>query len=123
MNDAPGTRPPARPAPRALCRLDDIADGGSAALVAEIAGESWSLIAVRRGRRVFVYRNVCPHQDLPLDFTPGRFLNAQATHILCANHGALFRMDDGLCVHGPRAGRNLSTVAIRLEGDSILLVD
>ena len=44
-------------------------------------------------------------------------------HILCATHGALFRIDDGHCLHGPCLGRSLSRVAIRLEGDSILLVD
>ena len=123
MNDAPGTSPPARPAPRALCRLDDIADGGSAALVAEIAGETWSLIAVRRGRRVFVYRNVCPHQDLPLDFTPGRFLNAQATHILCANHGALFRIEDGVCVSGPCVDARLRPFATRVVGETVTWVE
>lgn len=122
MNDAGDARRPARPAPRALCRLDDIADGGSAALEAEIAGQRESLIALRRARRVFVYRNTCPHQDLPLDFTPGQFLNAERTHILCSNHGALFRIEDGVCVWGPCLDARLRPLATRVTGETVFVV-
>ena len=123
MNDAPERRRPAPPAPRTLCRLDDIADGGSAALVAEIAGQCASLIAVRRGRRVFIYRNTCPHQDLPLDFTPGQFLDAERTHILCSNHGALFRIEDGVCVWGPCLDARLRPIKTRVEGETVIVVE
>ncbi len=58
-----------------------------------------------------------------LDWAPGQGLSDHRKHILCATHGALFRIDDGHCLHGPCLGRGLSRVAIRLEGDSILLVD
>ena len=119
MNDARD----APPAARALCRLDDIEDGGSAELIAEIAGETESLIAVRRGPRVFVYRSVCRHQDLPLDFTPGQFLNAERTHILCTNHGALFRIEDGVCVWGPCLDRRLRALATRVTGETVTLVE
>lgn len=35
----------------------------------------------------------------------------------------LRRLGDGHCLHGSCLGRRLSRVAIRLEGDGILLVD
>ncbi|MDP6603927.1 MAG: Rieske 2Fe-2S domain-containing protein [Rhodospirillales bacterium] len=123
MNEAGDVRWTTLPAARALCRLDDIEDGGSAALEAEIAGQCESLIAVRRGRRVFLYRNTCPHQELPLDFTPGQFLDAERTHILCSNHGALFRIEDGVCVWGPCLDARLRPIKTRVEGETVIVVE
>ncbi len=98
-----------------LCRLDDIEDGTSQRFTAEIAGTPKSVLAVRRGETVHAYVNSCPHIGAPLDFLPGRFLNAEGTHILCANHGALFRIEDGYCVSGPCAGDGLEPLEIRVE--------
>ncbi len=110
---------PPRPAP--LCRLDEIEDGGSRRLTAEIDGKRESLLAVRTGETVHVYVNSCPHIGAPLDFRPGHFLNAERTHILCANHGALFRIEDGVCVHGPCSGDGLIPVRTVVEAGNVLL--
>ena len=50
-------------------------------------------------------------------------LSYERTHILCATHGARFRMGDGHCIHGPCIGKALVAVAVRLEGENIVLVD
>ena len=94
-----------------LCRLSDIADGGSAAFEPVIGGRPRRLMAIRQGERVLVYENACPHLELPLDIVPGRFLDAAGAHILCTNHGALFRIEDGVCVKGPCVGGALARVA------------
>ena len=94
-----------------LCRLEDIPDGGSAVFRDPKAGAEYSLMSVRRDGRVFVYVNSCPHIGAPLDFVTGRFLNVERTHILCSNHGALFRIEDGHCVDGPCRGDSLEAVA------------
>jgi nitrite reductase/ring-hydroxylating ferredoxin subunit len=104
---------------RLLCRLDDVADGGSAAFVAEVAGQPRSAMAIRRGMSVFVYVNSCPHTEAPLDFTPGKFLDLEGTHILCANHGALFRIEDGHCISGPCAGDDLRPLAAVVAEDAV----
>jgi len=93
-----------------LCQRDDIEDGGSIGLTAEVGGVPTSLIVVRQGADVFIYTNVCPHIGAPLDFEPGRFLNLERDLIQCAIHGALFRIDDGHCVQGPCAGKHLTPV-------------
>lgn len=116
MGDAP--TPPGR---RLLCRLDDIPDGGSQRFTAPVDGTPQALMAVRRGGDVFVYVNACPHIGAPLDFLPGQFLNRERTHILCANHGALFRIEDGHCVHGPCAGKPLQAVSTAVEGNDVWL--
>ncbi len=100
-----------------LCALADIPDGGSGRI--EPAGIGRGYLALRRGASVFVYVNRCPHTGLPLDFTPGQFLNLEKTHILCANHGALFNIEDGRCIAGPCVGDRLQAVATEVR-DGVL---
>jgi nitrite reductase/ring-hydroxylating ferredoxin subunit len=105
-----------------LCRLADIADGESNGFVATRAdGERIGVLAVRRDGQVFAYVNSCPHTGAPLDFTPGRFLNADKTLIQCSTHGALFRIEDGFCVKGPCAGKALVSVAIAVDNGIVRL--
>ena len=63
---------------------------------------------VRHGGRVLAYVDSCPHTGAPLNWEPDRFLDIDQRYIQCATHGALFRIDDGLCVQGPCAGQSLA---------------
>ncbi|MDP7386277.1 MAG: Rieske 2Fe-2S domain-containing protein, partial [Nitrospinota bacterium] len=63
----------------------------------------------------FSSTSTAAHTQAPLDFRPGQFLNLEKTHILCANHGALFDIRDGRCVAGPRAGERLQAVAVEVR--------
>ncbi|MBD3661815.1 MAG: Rieske (2Fe-2S) protein [Arenibacter algicola] len=105
----------------ALCRLDDIEDGHSTGVTATIDGERTGVILVRQGNDVYAYTNVCPHIGAPLDFTPGQFLNTERDLIQCAMHGALFRIEDGQCAHGPCQGKGLTPVAVHVVDDNIYL--
>ncbi len=80
------------------------------------------LILVRRGGRVYAYDNRCPHTGAPLDWTPGHFLDATGEHILCALHGARFRIEDGACLGGPCRGEGLRPRRVR-EVDGRLCLD
>jgi nitrite reductase/ring-hydroxylating ferredoxin subunit len=104
---------------RRLCALSDIPDGGSAGFSVtgddDPSAEPVGLLAVRKDGALWLYVNRCPHVRLPLDFTPGRFLDRSATKILCANHGALFRIEDGACLAGPCRGHTLLAVANRID--------
>jgi len=102
-----------------LCRLDDIADGGSAAFAADIDGKRPAVMALRQNGAIFVYVNTCPHIGAPLDFQSGHFLNFQRTHVHCSNHGALFRIEDGYCVRGPCAGKSLQSVEVLVRGEEV----
>ena len=120
-----GKEPAAAAAPggTVLCRLADVADGGSNGFAVHWRGELLRFMILRRNDHVFVYANRCPHKGLPLDFTPGRFLDHSKTHILCANHGALFRIEDGFCVSGPCAGESLRRPATEVRNGTVYLVD
>lgn len=112
-------RPPEPPL-RALCRVDDIPDGGARGFAAAGGGFT-GLFAVRRAGEVYVYVNSCPHIGTPLDWAPGRFLTADGARIICATHGAEFGIEDGVCLRGPCLGARLEPVMMALK-DGIILV-
>ena len=63
------------------------------------------------------YLNRCPHWSVDLDLGDGRFYAEDIDRIYCKNHGALFRVEDGVCDHGPCLGQSLERCAVELEGD------
>lgn len=105
------------PAGRLLCRLAEIADPGSRGF--EIEGQG--LFLVRRGSLVAAYVNSCPHTGGPLDWVEGQFLDYGRERILCATHGALFRLADGRCLAGPCRGKSLTPVAIEVTAGEVRL--
>ena len=89
----------------------DIPDGGACVLDGPAAADPGTIVT-RAGNRVTAFRNDCPHAHLPLDLIPGRVMARDGQHLLCANHGALFRTTDGLCVRGPCRGRRLTRLGV-----------
>ena len=106
---------------RTLCRVADIVDGESRGFP-PLAGAFTGLFAIRRGKKVFVYVNSCPHVGLPLDPVPDRFLDAKKTVIVCSAHGARFNIEDGECISGPCYGESLEAVATRVDENGWVIV-
>lgn len=104
-----------------LCRWTDLPDPGSRAFDLIDGDKHWACVLVRRGEQVWAYENRCPHTGAPLDWRPGQVLNPEGTLIQCALHLAQFRMEDGLCVHGPCVGQALAAVAVRRQGDWVVM--
>ncbi len=99
---------PARPpAGTALCALADIPDPGAKGFVFREGERMFLGFVVHKAGAVFGYVDVCPHAGSPLANPLGRFLTREGDLILCAAHGALFRIEDGLATSGPCAGRSL----------------
>lgn len=98
-----------------LCALDDIPDGGARGFAVTRTG-SGAVFAVRRGRSVFIYRDLCPHEGARLAWRRDAYLSADACRIVCWAHGAHFDIETGQCVAGPCLGQRLSRVAFELEG-------
>jgi nitrite reductase/ring-hydroxylating ferredoxin subunit len=106
---------------RALCRPDEIPEGGARGFAAAPGG-FMGLFAVKRGGIVRVYVNSCPHLGLPLEMIPNRFLDAKAERIVCTAHGARFRIEDGFCVSGPCYGEHLEAVPHTLDAEGLISV-
>lgn len=112
---------------RQLCRLEDIPDGEGIGFsldredAVRLASGMPEIFVVRRGDRVFGYANACPHLSSPLDWVENQFMSPDKTHIMCATHGAQFRIEDGHCIVGPCAGDALTRLAVSVRRGAVVL--
>lgn len=106
---------------RALCRLDDIPDGGAKGFSLPEAEGPGEIFLVRAQGRVYGYVNCCPHIGTPLEFLPDRFLTRDGSQILCSTHGARFEIATGRCVAGPCRGQFLRPLRLKVEEGMVLL--
>lgn len=93
-----------------LCDLAAIPDGDAIG----IGTPDGEVVLLRQGLQVLAYRNRCPHLGIELNFMPDVFLDMEKRYIQCANHSALFQIEDGLCVWGPCQGEALVAVAVQV---------
>ena len=96
-----------------------LASGQSATFEIERRGELMLGFVLRHEHGHVAYLNRCPHWDVDLDLGDGRFYAEDVDRIYCKNHGALFRVPDGVCDHGPCLGRALEPFALELEGEDV----
>lgn len=98
---------PARPsAGTVLCPLAELAELGTRGFRFREGDAMFAGFVLRRGDSVSGYVDSCPHAGWPLGMMD-RYLTREKDYILCAGHGALFRLDDGFCVSGPCADKRL----------------
>ena len=119
MSGQKGTTEKAPDLGGALCRLDEIPDGGSNGFFTETSDGRLLYMAIRRGDEVLVYVNACPHTGMPLDYQPGRFLTSNGALIQCSTHGAKFRIKDGFSVSGPCQGDSLKAMKTEIRNGRI----
>ena len=100
--------------------MDEIPDGGSKGFAA-LSRLHAGLFAVRRGAQIRVYVNSCPHLEVGLDWVEDKFLSTDGSVIVCAMHGALFQIDDGLCTFGPCYGSRLEVVNIKVTDGAVFV--
>jgi nitrite reductase/ring-hydroxylating ferredoxin subunit len=101
-----------------LCMLEAIVDGGACEAVGMVDGIAEPLVLLRRGAEVRAFLNVCPHAGRALNWAPGRFLVEDGL-LVCAAHGAAFRIPDGYCSSGPCRGQSLREVPLRIADGGV----
>ncbi|MEE8515650.1 MAG: Rieske 2Fe-2S domain-containing protein [Alphaproteobacteria bacterium] len=79
------------------------------------------IFAIRKGREVFVYANVCPHRGLPLNWKPDIFLSYDKSRILCVLHACTFDIETGQALTGPCPGQSLEAIAVTVVGGAVRL--
>lgn len=98
--------------------ISDLPENGSKGFTCN--GENF--FAVKHYGKIYIYKNSCPHIGIPLEWVEDKFLDPSCTMIQCANHGALFVIESGLCVAGPCSGQKLVTVKFTIQDDFIFLI-
>jgi nitrite reductase/ring-hydroxylating ferredoxin subunit len=102
-----------------LIHRSELPDSGLVALEVDISGEKESIMLDCGRNPLVAWRNACPHQGRRLDYAPGRFLIDRG-QLVCAAHGAVFRLDDGECTGGPCRGEHLARVQVLEATDGSL---
>lgn len=110
---------PREPEGTFLCAVDEIEDGGAKNFIGTVDGKQRNIFAVRRGGNVFLYLNSCPHNRVPLDFTPGKFFSLDKRFLQCSTHGALFEIKSGECVSGPCTGDFLKALKAEIRDGAL----
>jgi nitrite reductase/ring-hydroxylating ferredoxin subunit len=111
---------PAQPEPGLrLCAVDEVADPGAKGFLFRKDEALFAGFVVRRDGDILGYIDRCPHTGSPLAFMPDRFLTREKDLILCATHGALFRIGDGHCIAGPCEGLRLWRWAIEVKDGAV----
>ncbi|WP_404338433.1 Rieske (2Fe-2S) protein [Sphingomonas sp. MMS12-HWE2-04] len=95
--------------------LDLIPDGSARNFVLELRAGRFHGFVVRQGEAVHGYVDLCAHMALPLAQTLDAYLTPDGALIQCSWHGALYRIEDGICIGGPCTGARLRPwpVAVR----------
>lgn len=105
-----------------LFHIDEIEEGGSRGFeCVDSHGSELGIIAIKKRGQIYLYHNSCPHIGIRLEWQPHQFLDADKVLIQCANHGALFTIDKGLCVTGPCGGDKLSAIAYEIRDKQVFI--
>lgn len=106
---------------RVLCRVDELSEGSARGFRFGTGAAVRAVFIVKKGGAIYAYDDACPHMGTPLAFLTDRYFDRDGRDLVCATHGARFRVEDGFCLSGPCAGRSLSRAAIRIESGVIVL--
>ena len=104
-----------------LCPLANIMDGEAKELTYRSGKNIYDIFIQRLGDNAFAYTNVCPHAGTPLNMDEGQFMEKTGRYLMCHTHGALFQLEDGLCVAGPCNGASLTVVEISVNNGNIIV--
>ena len=106
-----------------IYKLDDLSNADARGLVALVGDKQRNIFVARKGEQVFAYLNWCPHNQGLIDQIPNKFFNADKSFIQCSKHGALFEINNGLCIEGPCEGERLKSLDTVIENGIIYLVE
>jgi len=104
-----------------LTDIHQLPDGKSAGFSITIDKHTLELFVVNFRGCFYAYENHCPHTGVNLNWQTDQFLDITEQRIQCSTHGALFRINDGLCEWGPCVGQSLRAMNVLERGGQLLL--
>jgi len=104
-----------------LGRADDIVENEARGFDPGATGQD-TVLVVRSGGQLHGWFDACPHYgDTPMAWRKNAYLNADATRIVCAAHGAQFDIETGVCTLGPCLGQGLRRAQLHLIDNDIYI--
>lgn len=98
---------------RVLCASAELAEHGDGVrFELEWKGETVPAFAIRHGGRAYAYVNRCAHIGVELDWTQGKFFDADSEYLICSTHGAVYAPESGACRGGPCRGARLIALEV-----------
>ena len=111
-----------QPVADSLCALAEIADGAARGFDPLGQGRD-TMFVVRRGSRVFGWRNFCPHYGHDqMAWAKDGFLGPDGARIVCGAHGAEYEIESGVCIEGPCIGKALVAVPLDIRAGDVFIV-
>ena len=108
------------PAGVKLGPLELIPDGKARNFVLQMKAGRFHGFVVRKGDAVHGYVDRCAHMAIPLAQQLDDYLTPDGAMIQCSWHGALYRIEDGLCVGGPCSGARLLCWPVEVQDGTIV---
>ena len=109
--------------PWQLCRTEELPDPGAQAFEISHNDSLLEIFVLHWRDGWYVYKNQCPHTGVNLNWLPHQFFDTESEFVQCSVHGALFKPDSGLCIHGPCVGEALQQFRCRIENGMVLIID
>lgn len=97
-----------------LCHLQELEAGSARGFDPYGSGRDAVLALLVTGRPK-VFRNDCPHLNVPMQYRKDRFMTPNGEYIVCFAHGARFLPESGLCVSGPCLGQSLTELGYSVD--------
>jgi nitrite reductase/ring-hydroxylating ferredoxin subunit len=111
----------------AICRTFEISDGEARGFnlskMENGQAKPWPIFITRKGNGYYGFENSCPHQGLPLDVTPGEFLDEDGNFLTCGHHQSQFDLDTGHCFIGPCQGKDLPKITLVIDDGDVCVTD
>ncbi len=111
-----------KPKKYSVCRLEKLIEKRCYGCEITHEGKLNSYFLVYHNNKIYSYLNRCPHTGVNLDWIPHQFLDSNNELIQCATHGALFNIEEGLCLRGPCVGDKLQSIENMIIDNSIYLI-
>ena len=107
---------------RLLCASAELAERGNGVrFELEWEGEAAPAFAIRHNGQVYAYLNRCRHIGVELDWTQGKFFDADGEYLICSTHGAVYAPESGACRGGPCRGARLIGLNVFEAGGKVYM--
>jgi nitrite reductase/ring-hydroxylating ferredoxin subunit len=108
-----------RPGDRLCAEADVPADGGREVVLGE-GDHAFRIVLVRGREGIHAFRNRCAHVHIPLNYEPDAFHVLHGGVLMCAHHGAMYRIETGYCFDGPCERASLTAIPVAVRDGLVL---